>query len=199
MYAVNSAHEETASLTRVRVQRQATVSKICSLNSTCRTSLQGPVVPNRMAISAQRLLTIRRGSYRAAVRTNRSELQYVANMHTFIGVWLRCLVKMVGKVRHDHHKSSPDFVDHGQSYRWYEMSFLSRWDGPDRCRILCIDTPTELRSELHAALGKQSALYFQDPFAMHRNLIDLIINLYAISVWRLRDHVRMLEKVNTLH
>jgi hypothetical protein len=119
-----------------------------------------------------------------------------SNMHPHIGLWFRCLIKMVRKVPEYSHEHGPEFVGHGQEYRWYEMSFMSRWDDSGRCRILSFDVPRGLDLKLQAALRKQPELNFKDPFAMHRHLIDQIIDLYDISVWRLRDHVRLCEKVN---
>lgn len=76
------------------------------------------------------------------------------------------------------------------------MSFISRWNRPDRCRPMCIDTPKSFLSELHAALGTRPALNFQDPFSMFQHLVDHIVDPFDISVWRLSDHVRVLERVN---
>ena len=93
-------------------------------------------------------------------------------------------------------ENAPEFAKKGDPYTWYEMGFFTRWDFPDHCRILCIDTPKYLQSELRAALGKQSTLDFKDPFAMLRHLIDQILVLCDISVWRIRHPVRMIEKVS---
>jgi hypothetical protein len=85
-----------------------------------------------------------------------------------------------------------------KAYLWHEMGFFTRWDSPSSCRVLCIDTPEELQSGLTTALQKQSlALDFKDPFTMHAPLIDQIILLYDLSVWRVRDPVRAIEKVFT--
>ncbi|RYP36265.1 hypothetical protein DL767_003418 [Monosporascus sp. MG133] len=109
--------------------------------------------------------------------------------------WFRCLVKMVPKVgREVAHESGPEYVQDGGKYIWYEMSFFTRWDYPDQCRILCIDTPEHLGSELQTALAQQPPLDFRDPLVMHRHLVDQIIVLYDISVWRVRDPVRQIER-----
>jgi len=85
-----------------------------------------------------------------------------------------------------------------KGYLWHEMGFFTRWDYPSSCRVLCIDTPEELQLGLMAALQKQSlTLEFKDPFTMHAPLIDQIILLYDLSVWRVRNPVRAMEKVFT--
>lgn len=85
-----------------------------------------------------------------------------------------------------------------EAYVWYEMGFFTRWDYPGHCRVLCIDTPEELQSGLQTVLGKQSPpLELRDPFAMHVPLIDQMILLYDVSVWRVRHPVRKFEKVPT--
>jgi hypothetical protein len=92
----------------------------------------------------------------------------------------------------------PEYTQASKSYIWYEMGFFTRWDYPGHCRVLCIDTPEKLQSGLKTVLGKQSPpLELRDPFAMHVPLIDQIILLYDISVWRVRDPVREFEKVST--
>ncbi|RYP02538.1 hypothetical protein DL764_005782 [Monosporascus ibericus] len=92
------------------------------------------------------------------------------------------------------HESGREYVQDGEKYTWYEMGFFTRWDSPDQCRALCIDTPECLDSELQTALAQQPPLDFTDPFVMHRHLIDQIIVLYDISVWRVRDPVRQIER-----
>jgi hypothetical protein len=95
------------------------------------------------------------------------------------------------------HEDGPEYTPPGDSYMWFEMGFFTRWDSPDECKVLCTNTPKELPSELQIALGKQpSLLDFKDPFAMHLPLIDQIILLYEVSVWRVRDPVRQIEKVS---
>jgi len=62
---------------------------------------------------------------------------------------------------------------------------------------MCIDTPEELQLGLEDALRKQlPSLNSSDPFAMHAPLFDQIVLLYDISVWRVRDPVRKIEKVS---
>lgn len=75
------------------------------------------------------------------------------------------------------------------------MDFFSRWDFPDQCRVLCIDTPNFLRSDLRGALCVGNSVNLQDPFGMFQYLMDQIIILYDTSVWRIRDVVRTIEKV----
>jgi hypothetical protein len=41
-----------------------------------------------------------------------------------------------------------------------------------------------------------SPVNFQDPFAMHTDLLDQMILYYDVAVWRVRDPVREAEKVS---
>jgi hypothetical protein len=91
-----------------------------------------------------------------------------------------------------------EYTQASKPYLWYEMGFFTRWDNLGYCRVWCTDTPEELQSGLKTVLRKQSPpLDFSDPFATHVPLIDQIILLYDISVWRVRDPVRKIEKVST--
>ncbi|KAK0734776.1 hypothetical protein B0T26DRAFT_689624 [Lasiosphaeria miniovina] len=119
--------------------------------------------------------------------------------------WFRCLAKMVRKVA-DPHEENPEYVDDPpengaapvagtKGYRWYEMSFFTRWEYPNKCQVLCVDTPWDLPGELHKALDtRDTPLEFRDPFAMHADLMDQVIVYCDIAVWRVRDPVRELEK-----
>lgn len=111
-----------------------------------------------------------------------------------IGTWFQCLVKMVHKVASPH-ENGPEFALNGDQYAWFEMGFFTRWDSPGQCRILCIDVPEDLQYGLLTTLGKQLPIDIIDPFTMHRHLFDQILALYDISVWRVRDLVRQIEKV----
>jgi hypothetical protein len=122
----------------------------------------------------------------------------------FTATWFRCLFKMVRKVnvKEDQHEDGPEYVMSAKKtkdYVWFEMTVLSRWEAPDRCSILCIDAPFDMPARLDRALARRrTPLDFHDPFAMHAVLWDLIIVYYDISVWRVRDPVRVLEKVSYL-
>jgi hypothetical protein len=104
------------------------------------------------------------------------------------GTWYRCLVKMIYQ-----HK-----LPNGKDYQWYEMTFVSRWEalGGSR-RILCIDTPEEFQSMLSAIL-ENTAVNFDDPFAMHIPLLQEIVRLNDKSVWAIRDPIRQVEKVRKI-
>jgi len=106
---------------------------------------------------------------------------------------------MVRKEPKGSRDEEPEYVPKNskKDYMWFEMGFFTRWERPDRCRVLCIDTPEKLQSRLETVLREQSPLKFSDPFAMHVPLIDQIILLYDVSVWRVRDPVRKIEKVST--
>jgi hypothetical protein len=116
------------------------------------------------------------------------------------GTWFRCLVKMVRKVDKETHEDGPDYTNGKKDYRWFEMTAFTRWDhSPSRCQVLCVDTPFDFPDELLKALKKRpTPLDFRDPFAMHANLVDQMIICFDISVWRVRDPIRQLEKVGSI-
>ncbi|KAK1773146.1 hypothetical protein QBC45DRAFT_398279 [Copromyces sp. CBS 386.78] len=122
--------------------------------------------------------------------------------------WFRYLVKMVRKVdsfqdKHKPHDEEPEYVPEecGKGYEWFEMSLFTRWDSPGKCRVLCVDTPPDFPDRLRDALlnkGRPSlseaAAAQADPFALHADLLDIMIVYSDISVWRVRDPIRLLEK-----
>lgn len=121
--------------------------------------------------------------------------------------WFRYLIKMVQKIdsfqdKHKPHDKEPEYVPEtsGKGYVWFEMSVFTRWDGPGKCRVLCIDTPPDLPDRLRHALSKktsspsETAQAQADPFALHPGLLDTMIVYSDISVWRVRDPIRLLEK-----
>lgn len=85
--------------------------------------------------------------------------------------------------------------DKDNGYVWFEMGIFTFWD-EKTCRVLCVDTPENLPKRLEGALNKQPPVEIRDPFAMYTDLLDQIILYYEISVWRVRDPVRKLEKVS---
>lgn len=109
--------------------------------------------------------------------------------------WFRLLVKMVHKVASGPHEDGPEYAP-GKDYKWYEMTVFTRWDHPNKCQVLCVDTPFDFPEKLQELLHKQaSPVDFKDPFGMHTSLVDQMIVYCDISVWRIRDPVRQLEKV----
>lgn len=105
------------------------------------------------------------------------------------------MFKMVQKTD-DPHEDAPEYVlTTDKAYQWYETSVFTRWEYPNKCRILCVDTPFDLPRLLHSALlAREERPDFRDPFAMHADLWDRLIVYSDISVWRVRDPVRKLEK-----
>jgi hypothetical protein len=108
---------------------------------------------------------------------------------------------MVRKVEDDPHEEEIEYItdpkDMEKRYTWFEMGIFTRWDDGEKCKVLCVDTPYDLPEKLKAALEKRpTPPDFQDPFAMHADLLDQIIVYYDISVWRVRDPVRNIEKVS---
>lgn len=123
--------------------------------------------------------------------------------------WFRYLVKMVQKIdsfqdKYKPHDKEPEYVpeDSRKGYEWFEMSAFTRWDSPGKCRVLCVDTPPDFPDRLRDALLKktespnlsEAAAAQADPFALHADLLDVMITYSDISVWRVRDPIRLLEK-----
>ena len=99
----------------------------------------------------------------------------------------------------DSHDGGPEYATGKKDYKWFEMSYFTRWDNKDICQVLCVDTPSDFPAELRKLLQKQTRpLDFRDPFAMHSALVDQMIVYYDVSVWRVRDPVRDIEKVSIL-
>ena len=111
--------------------------------------------------------------------------------------WLRCLVKMVKRTDkpHDH---GPEFVTTTKGYVWFEMDCFSTWNSSGSSKMLCVDAPEYLRTKLLAALQQEKGCPFSwlDPFASHRHFVDQLIALHDMSIWRVRDLVRDIEKAS---
>ncbi|KAJ4417112.1 hypothetical protein N0V85_001994 [Neurospora sp. IMI 360204] len=124
--------------------------------------------------------------------------------------WFRYLIKMVRKIdsfqdKHKPHDKEPEYVPEvsKKGYEWFEMSVFTRWDSPGKCRVLCIDTPPDFPNRLKDALllkktppGSLTPLEAAqaDPFALHADLLDIMTVYSDISVWRVRDPIRLFEK-----
>jgi hypothetical protein len=108
-----------------------------------------------------------------------------------IATWFRCFVKVL-----DETKESDTFLP---EYKWYEMSFFTRWDSNGHGRVLCIDTPDDMPEALKRSLesggGNSPELNPQDPYFLHIPVIDQVLLQYTISVWRVRNPIRNIEKV----
>ena len=95
-------------------------------------------------------------------------------------------------------KEDPEYVpdDEKNPYVWFEIGIFTFWDEEGMCKVLCVDAPSDMPTRLKTALQqRRSPLDFRDPFSMHTDLLDLIIVYYDISIWRIRDPIRNLEKV----
>jgi len=113
--------------------------------------------------------------------------------------WFRFLIKMIQKVDEDPHDQAQEYATKEKGYRWFETTVFTRWDSSGACQVLCVDAPPDCPAGVLKALGTQtSGLDFRDPFSMHSVLIDQLVAYSDISVWRIRDPVRTLEKVSTL-
>ncbi|KAK4462990.1 hypothetical protein QBC42DRAFT_266827 [Cladorrhinum samala] len=109
--------------------------------------------------------------------------------------WFRFLIKMIQKVDEDPHDQAQEYATKEKGYRWFETTVFTRWDSSGACQVLCVDAPPDCPAGVLKALGTQtSGLDFRDPFSMHSVLIDQLVAYSDISVWRIRDPVRTLEK-----
>ena len=105
---------------------------------------------------------------------------------------------MVGKVKGGPNEHEPEYVIcTKKNYVWFETAVFTLWEDGKTCKVLCVDAPPDLPRRLMEALWERpSSLDFQDPFAMHTNLLDQIIVYYDILIWRIRDPIRKLERVS---
>jgi hypothetical protein len=105
---------------------------------------------------------------------------------------------MIDEVAEKPHISVPQTIGSKRKtkkdYVWYEMGIFTSWTS-DCCRVLCIDTPVELQTEMETILRKRPQLDLRDPFAMFAPLIDQIVKLSDESVWRFRPNIRCIENV----
>ncbi|KAL2257677.1 hypothetical protein VTK26DRAFT_9320 [Humicola hyalothermophila] len=113
---------------------------------------------------------------------------------TSYSTWFRFLLKMVRKAN-DPHEDGPEYATGTKNYQWFETTFFTRWEGSESCQVLCVDTPPDFPDGVLEQLHRQnSPLDFKDPFALHASIVDQLIVHYDVSVWRVRDPVRQLEK-----
>lgn len=119
---------------------------------------------------------------------------------------------MVSRAAKDEKRpNDPEYAtDPNKDYKWYEMGFFTFWEktagerGVDKVilRVLCVDTPHDmpasLKQLLEARHKPEEAIKFDDPLALHGVLLDKIVLLLDIAVWRVRDRVRDIEKVSTM-
>lgn len=107
-----------------------------------------------------------------------------------LGTWFRFLIKQTIR----------DSSGTDASYVWDNMGFFTNWLSADHQVILCFDLPLALQSTLQSALSSnQDNLSLNDPYSLHTTIVEEVLSLFDISVWSLRDSVRMVEKVmNTM-
>jgi hypothetical protein len=106
---------------------------------------------------------------------------------------------MIRKADREPYAAEPEYISttNRKGYMWFEIGVFTRWVSPDNCLVLCVDTPFDFPDRLKVSLEKRSSsLSFGDPFAMHVDLIDLIMRYYDLSVWRIRHPVRKFEEVS---
>ena len=86
----------------------------------------------------------------------------------------------------------------GRDYQWHEMDFFATWSVENSCRILCVDTPPDMREGLKVLLAAAPTLDLRDPFAAVRPLLDEVIKCCDDSTWRMTKLVRKVEKVSRI-
>ncbi|RYP48863.1 hypothetical protein DL768_005320 [Monosporascus sp. mg162] len=105
---------------------------------------------------------------------------------------------MIQRSPTDASEDGPEYCHTDKGYQRYEMTVFSRRESEARCQVLCVDVPFDFAEELKKVLESRTAAFnFGDPFAMHVDVWDRKVVYYDISVWRVRDPVRVLEKWKT--
>lgn len=112
-------------------------------------------------------------------------------------MWLRCLTKLVRRLDVGAGTAYTAGGIHEQAYSWFEMEVFVHWKAPDNCRIICIDTPKDFQDALLTALQESPPLQMADACAMARHVVQQVVSVFEMTVWRLRDCVRSLEQVGT--
>lgn len=85
----------------------------------------------------------------------------------------------------------------GKDYKWYEMTFFTRWNSSKTSRVLCVGAPSQMSARLETILTVSPPPFFelQDPLALLRPLLDEVIKLCDESTWRVTKLVRAIELV----
>lgn len=79
-------------------------------------------------------------------------------------------------------------------YVWDNMGFFTNWLSADHQVTLCFDLPLALQARSQSALFLDQGLNLNDPYSSHTIIVGEVLSLFDLSVWSLRDSVRMLEK-----
>ena len=105
-----------------------------------------------------------------------------------LGTWFRFLIKQIRR----------DSPNTDAFYVWDKIGFFTYWL-PDHHVVLCFDLPSALQSRLQSALSSNPDKFrLNDPYSIHTFIVKEVSSLFDISVWSLRDLVRMVEKVTSL-
>ena len=105
-----------------------------------------------------------------------------------LGTWFRFLIKQIRR----------DSPNTDAFYVWDKIGFFTYWL-PDHHVVLCFDLPSALQSRLQSTLSSnQDKFRVNDPYSIHTFIVEEVSSLFDISVWSLRDLVRMVEKVTSL-
>ena len=103
-----------------------------------------------------------------------------------LGTWFRFLIKQIKR----------DSPSADASYVWDKAAFFTTWLPTDHHVILCFDLPCAPQSRLQSALSSNPDTFcLNDPYSLHAIIVEEVLSLFDISVWSLRDSVRMVEKV----
>lgn len=87
--------------------------------------------------------------------------------------------------------------ENGKDYKWYEMSFFTRWNSAKTSRVLCIGASLQMSATLETMVKESPPPTFesQDPLAMLKPLFDEIIKLCDENTWAVTKKVRAVELV----
>ncbi|KAK5998023.1 hypothetical protein PT974_00393 [Cladobotryum mycophilum] len=119
---------------------------------------------------------------------------------TALSTWFRILTKRVLVVGNN--KLDEPLTFDKKDYRWYEMGIFTYWKDAEICRVLCIDTPPKMCTQLCKFLNgpndpndpRNFTLELRDPFSTLLPLLDEIVKLCDDNTWRATRKVREIEK-----
>ncbi|KAM0324760.1 hypothetical protein ACHAQA_007723 [Verticillium albo-atrum] len=112
----------------------------------------------------------------------------MARLPQFLDTWSRFLIKQL----YDRKQDGKDEIDH----EWYHVNVFVKWSAAlKQTIVLLFDAPTPLRDRVPTPLFESATRrLLEDPFLIHIYLVEEVVRLQDIAVWKLRTYVRTLEK-----
>ncbi|KAK4497465.1 hypothetical protein PRZ48_011916 [Zasmidium cellare] len=120
-------------------------------------------------------------------RTLASRDQNSSKRHVSV---FRFMIKYVTKVVPKKSRPIPDI-----SYDWHILTFVTYWEQGGVARMLCFNSPPQLKQMIEQSLGEASTeVLLAHPFAFHAIVLEHVAELYDQAIWQFRDFVRDTEK-----